>query len=238
MKRFILPIILFFFAIGAGIYCSFALFRDYNLAAGIACTVLIFVFCVLSSVFHELGHMLFGAMVKIRAIPSVRIMRASSSKIIPKTDTGLRGRLVFTALGGLFVNALFTVAGLLALLIPGVPTALCVALPSSGYLFVLNALPLRFDSGNTDGQTVLSLIRKDSVAQVTLAVLTVQAKVLKGTPIEEIDESLLFDLPQIAEDEESFISLTELRYEYCKAKGDDEAAARYKQRFEELQEYL
>ena len=56
---------------------------------------------------------------------------------------------------------------------------------------------------------------------------------------ENIDESLLFDLPQIAEDEEAFISLTELRYEYFKAVGDEEQAKKYKRRFEELKnEYI
>ncbi len=72
-----------------------------------------------------------------------------------------------------------------------------------------------------------------------LAVLTVQAQVLNGKPIKEVDESLLFSVPQIQEDDPAFISLTELRYEYFKAKGEEEQAEKFKTRFEELKkEYM
>ena len=71
-----------------------------------------------------------------------------------------------------------------------------------------------------------------------LAVLTVQAQVLKGKPIEEADEKLLFDLPVIREDDPAFISLTELRYEYFSAKGDAEQAEKYKSRLESLKVYI
>ena len=84
-----------------------------------------------------------------------------------------------------------------------------------------------------------TLVEKTDSAKVTLAVLIVQAQALQGKKIEEIAEKLLFDLPQIEEDDLSFISLTELRYEYFKAKNDIDNAEKWRVRFEELkQEYL
>ena len=97
-------------------------------------------------------------------------------------------------------------------------------------------MPFDFDNGKTDGRIVAELIKLTDSAKVTLAVLTVQAQILQGKKIEEIDENLLFGVPQIAEDDLSFISLTELRYEFFKAKGDSENAEKWKTRFEELKQ--
>lgn len=205
----------------------------------------------LSSILHEAGHMLFGATVKMKAVPDSKNFlsfiletfldfgKAQSCKIIPKTDKNLRKALIVTAVGGCAVNALFIVLGIVALCVPAVPTELCLFLPASFHLIAMNAMPFNFDNGKTDGRVVFELIKMTDEAKVMLAVLTVQAQVLQGKKIEEIDEKLLFDVPQIEEDEKSFISLTELRYEYFNAKGDTENAEKWQTRFEELkQEYL
>ena len=97
-------------------------------------------------------------------------------------------------------------------------------------------MPFDFDNGKTDGRIVAELIKLTDSAKVTLAVLTVQAQILQGKKMEEIDGKLLFEVPQIAEDDLSFISLTELRYEFFKAKGDSENAEKWKTRFEELKQ--
>lgn len=54
-----------------------------------------------SSLLHELGHMLCGAMCKIKAVPKFKLFGSSSCKIIPKTDKNLRRKIMFTACGGL-----------------------------------------------------------------------------------------------------------------------------------------
>ena len=51
-----------------------------------------------------------------------------------------------------------------------------------------------------------------------------------------MDEKLLFDLPQIREDDISFISLCELRAEYFAAKGEMVNAEKWHTRFEQLKE--
>lgn len=192
-----------------------------------------------SSLLHELGHMLFGAICKIKAVPKFKLFGSSSCKIIPKTDKNLKARLMVTTCGGLIINALLFIFGVVSLSVEVIPVWLAFLMPANIYLYIMNAMPVQFDSGKTDGLVWLELLNHNDSAKVMLAVLTVQAQVLNGKPIEEVDEELLFGVPQIIESDESFIALTELRYEYCKAKGEQEQAEKYKARFEELKkEYL
>ena len=193
-----------------------------------------------SSCLHEVGHMLFGAMVKIKAVPKFSLFGSSSCKIMPKTDKNLKLRFIFTALGGLIINFLLLLFSVIAAIdAVGLPFWASAFFPSCWYLIALNALPLTYSSGKTDVNVIWDLASNEPCAQVLLAVLTVQAQVLNGKPIEEVDEKLLFDLPQIQEDDQAFISLCELRYEYFKAKGEEEEALKWQTRFEELKkEYL
>ncbi len=188
----------------------------------------------LSSLLHELGHMLFGAMCKIKTKPRFTLLGASSCQLMPKTDKHIKTRVIITAYGGIVVNALIAL-GLISLIAANSALAwLSFIVPANIYLMILNSMPVHFSTGKTDGLVINGLIDNDDESKVMLAVLTVQAQILNGKPIEEVDESLLFDLPQIREDDQSFIALTELRYEYMNAKGETEKAELYKQRFEEL----
>ena len=193
------------------------------------------------SLFHELGHALFGVFSKIHA--KIRLssifffFKPSSCEIIPKVAHGVKKRLIATTAGGLVVNFILVVFGLVALKVSAIPSFLALLfVPASFYLFVINILPMETGNGKTDGLVIAELIKNEDSAKVMLSVLTVQAQVLGGKPIEEVDEKLLFDLPQIQEDEPAFISLTELRAEYFAAKGDTANAQKYKSRFEQLKE--
>ena len=214
--------------------CGIKLWLEYDLWA-IAYYAAIFLALPFSSLLHELGHMLFGAIFKIKTVPKFSLFGSSCVRLIPKTDKHLRPKLFFTAAGGLAVNFIIGVISSIPLYYGVLPTWLCVFLPSSIYLYILNSV----NAKNTDGLVCQNLLYNTDEGKVMVAVLTVQARVLNGTPIEEVEESLLFDLPQIEEDDQSFIALTELRYEYCKAKGDEERAQAYKTSFDDLQkEYL
>ena len=229
-------------------YCGIrVIFDSSGLIWTIATGIIMVLSCPIVAVLHELGHTLFGATVKIRAVPEKGFLKQtflnwwepSSCTIIPKTENGLRGRIIFTALGGSAVNLVFIVLGIVALCVPAVPIELCALLPASFHLLALNALPLSYDGGKSDGEVILELIKNGDEAKVMLAVLSVQAQVLGGKPIEEVDENQLFDLPAIPEDDESFIALCELRAEYFTAKGDSENAEKWRTRFEQLKsEYL
>lgn len=208
------------------------LWLEYDLWA-IACYAAIFLALPFASLLHELGHILFGAICKIKAVPKFSLFGSSSVQLIPKTDKNLRPKLIFTAMGGLAVNFIIIVISSLPIYFKVLPAWVTVFLPSSVYLFMLNLY-----GENTDGRVLSNLIGKSNEAKVMLAVLTVQAQVLKGKPVEEADEKLLFDLPVIREDDPAFISLTELRYEYFSAKGDAEQAEKYKSRLESLKVYI
>lgn len=223
--------VLFAALCGAQMYFAYGV---WSVAADIAMFLALPV-CV---VLHELGHMLFGAIVKIKAVPHFSLLGSSCCKIIPKTDKNLKGRIVFTALGGLTVNALFIALGIVAIFVPAVPLWLCVPAPASTYLFLVNFAATEYGEGKTDALVCQELLGETDSAKVMLAVLTVQAQVLGGKPIEEVDESLLFKVPQIQEDDINFIALTELRYEYYKAKNQPETAKKYKSRLEDLKQYL
>lgn len=192
----------------------------------------------LESLLHELGHMLFGAICGIEAKPHFSLFGSSSCEIIPKKENNLKTRVIITALGGILINLFISVSFMLFMGFNLLPVWCSVLIPANMYLAILNIMPAHLDSGKTDGLVVNDLLHDNAEAKVMLAVLTVQAQILNGKRIEEVDEKLLFSLPVVREDDPAFISLTELRYEYFKAKEDIENAEKYKTRLDELKEYL
>ena len=153
-------------------YCAYAcaVQRVFNsLPASLIMFFALSAVCIpFSVILHELGHMLFGATVKIKAVPHFKLMGASSCTIIPKTDKNLKGRLIFTSLGGLIVNALCIALGIVALTVEAVPVHICALLPFSAYLFLLNAMPFGYSDGATDGLVVCGLIKGDDSSKVML----------------------------------------------------------------------
>ena len=188
----------------------------------------------LASLLHELGHMLFGAMSGIKTKPHFNLFGSSSCALMPKKEDKIKERATFTAYGGMAVNFLVLIACVLLMNFDIVPVWLSFLIPANAYICILNLMPAHLPSGKTDGLVLIEINNERNEGIVLIAVLSVQAQLLNGKPIEEVDEKLLFDLPQIREDDQSFIALTELRYEYMKAKGNVEEAQKYKQRFEQL----
>lgn len=227
--------VIFFIAL-AGLYGT-ACWFDYGLWAIAVWAAMIFAI-PLCSLLHELGHMLFGAMCGIKAKPHFSLFGSSSCEVVPKKENNLKTRMYFTAFGGIIVNVL--IFGVIGLLVNShmLPYYCSFLMPANAYLAILNVIPAQLGNGATDGLVAAELIKNTDTAKVMLAVLAVQAQVLNGKPIEEVDEKLLFDLPVIQEDDQSFIALTELRYEYFKAKGNEEQAEKYRQRYEDLKQYL
>lgn len=239
MKFKILAFITYFIAAALGaLILALCWFENGNKWELIGTGIAFFVSFYLFAALHELGHIIFGAISGVCAKP-VKLFtfyEPCSCEIIPKVAHGIKKRLIVTTTGGLVVNFIFIIFGVVALTVSAVPTYLAIVMPASLYLFVINVLPMVTGSGKTDGLVILELIKNEDSAKVILSVLTVQAQVLNGKPIEEVEESLLFNLPQIQEDDPAFISLTELRAEYFTAKGDVEQAQKYQSRFEQLKE--
>lgn len=192
---------------------------------------------------HELGHFVFGLFSGMRALLTVRSVvpsfRPSSVEIIPARENKIKSRLIVTVLGGIIFNIPFIALGLVSLFVPAVPIWISPIAIWHMSVFFDNALPIVHKTGKSDGLIIFELVRNSPEAQVMLAVLRAQAHILAGKPIGELQKSLLFDLPQIMEDDPAFISLCELRAQYLLATGDKEGAGREQARFEELKgEYL
>ncbi len=209
---------------------------------GAADVWLFVLFFVLSSLtasgVHELGHFVLGLFSGMRAKLTLRsflpLVRAPSVEIVPKKEDKIKSRLIVTALGGVIFNFIFIVLGLVALFVPQVPIWISPIAIWHMSIFFDNVIPITYGTGKTDGLVISELLRNSPESRVMLAVLKVQAHVLSGKPIAGADKNLLFSLPQIAEDDPAFISLTELRAEYCAAVGDTENAEKYRARFEQL----
>lgn len=225
-------------ALALAVLGGLAAWRDYGLWAIAVCAAMLLAL-PLSSLLHEAGHMLFGAICKIKTVPKLSLFGSSCCKLMPKAHKNLRVRLFFTAVGGVLVNLSVVAIIPLVVLFTPAPAWLMFLVPSNAYLFILNVVPAQFLAGATDGLICNHLLNNTDTAKVMLAVLSVQAQVLRGTPIETAGKDVLFNLPQICEDDMNFIALTELRYEYFAAVGDEENAQKQKLRFEELKkEYL
>lgn len=193
----------------------------------------------LSSLLHELGHMLFGAIAGIKTKPHFSLFGSSSCALMPKKVSNIKARVIATAYGGIIVNLIIIIVFRSLIVHHILPVWTSFIIPANAYIGILNLLPAHYSSGKTDGLIIHEIVQGKDEGKVLLAVLTVQAQLLCGKPIKDVDEKLLFDLPQIREDEQSFIALTELRYEYMKAKGNETEAQKYKQRFEQLKhEYM
>ena len=223
-------------AVVSALWAGAVLWFKYRFLA-FACYGAMIVAFPFASLAHELGHMLFGAVSGLKAVPEFSLFGPSSCKLVPRTDKNLRMRVLFTAFGGISVNFVFCIAGALGLLVTEA-AFLSVFLPASSYLFWLNAGQAEFSDGKTDGLVISEFYNNDDSAKVAVAVLTAQAKMLKGARVEELDRNLLFGQPVIREDDPAFIALTQLKRDYCSAVGDAEGEKALNERIEQLKEYL
>ncbi|MDE7087885.1 MAG: hypothetical protein K2O67_06810 [Clostridia bacterium] len=188
---------------------------------------------------HEGAHFLFGAMLSMGVkVPKIRLFKSSSVEVFPKGAKGLRARFIITAGAGLFFDFLLIALGVVAFAVPSVTPVLGIMLPYAFYQFVVNVIPTEYAGGKTDGALIVEGFSRNPVSQVLFAVLKIQGLIGAGVPLKEIDESLFLDVPQIAEDELYFIILTQLRFEYYEATGNDPEAYKYFLRYKDLIQYL
>lgn len=226
-------------------YCGYVFcIRSGIDGAGLEFLIPAYILSLVISVFlcdlvHEGAHMLVGLCCSMGVKkPKYRLFKSSSVEVNPKGDRAMRARIFVTTAAGLFINILLGAAGVIALFVPGVPKVLCAVLPYSFYTIAINIAPMECSDGKTDGLVLWELITSQDSAKVMLAILKVQGAVNSGTNLQDVDENLLFDLPQLPEDDINFIILTQLRYEYFLAKGNDSEANKYFTRYKDLIKYL
>lgn len=200
---------------------------------------LLFLSVLFADLAHEGAHLIVGMCLKMGIKPDrYRIFRTSSVNVCPKGEKHMRLRMFITSSAGLLINFACAAIGLIALLVPGIPSTLCVLLPYSAYLFLLNAVPAEFSGGKNDGMIAWELLTLSDSAKVMLVILRIQGRIRSGGKLRDIPESMLFEVPQLPEDDINFIILTQLRYEYYLEVGNDSEAYKYFMRYKGLIQYL
>ncbi len=225
---------------GGFAFCTQVKIADAQLYALIPIYILLIVLgAVIDELVHEGAHFLVGAMLLMGVkVPKIRIFKSSSVEMYPKGVKAMRLRFILTAAAGLFFDLLIIVLGIIALTVPSVTPVLAITLPYAFYTFVINVVPLEYAAGKTDGLAVVEAIANDDSTQVMFAVLKIQGLVNGGMLLREVPESMLLDVPQIQEDDVNFIMLTQIRFEYYEAVGNDSEAYKYFMRYKELIRYL
>ncbi len=248
MKKNIIFVLTIIFSLALAAACGYVAVMESTPYIGVAWAVSIYITCVLlcwvlTPILHEGGHWLFGFMAGMYVkIANVGVFSSSvCCEISPKHSKNIKGRYILTALGGLIINALFLIGGVLILCLPvfwAIKLCYVAFIPASFYLFAVNAAPFTYANGKTDGLTVAEAIQNDDSYLVMQAVLTAQGMVNEGVPLQQVDENLLLNVPQIAEDDPAFYALTQLRLQYYQAKNDEQKTAFYANRLQQLNEYL
>lgn len=225
---------------GGYMFCTDAMFAGTELYVLIP----IYIILVLLAAFadelvHEGAHLLVGliCLMGVKA-PKISLFRSSSVEVFPYGSRHMRARMAATAAAGLVFDLLIIALGVISLAVPSVPVFFCVVLPYALYTFIINVLPFEYKSGKTDGLVVWELITNKPTAQVLVAILKIQGLQHSGKLMKELDEGLFLDVPQLPEDDINFIIMTQLRYEYYLAVGNDSEAYKYFLRYKDLVGYL
>jgi len=233
-----------FAAFGGYEFCIWAASSELMSESGLPVLIPVYILCLLLGAFleqliHEGAHFLIGAIVGMGVKPpKIRLFRSSSIEVNPHGLKCIRLRFVLTALAGIFFDLLLVVLGALAFSVPGISPILGIISPYALYSFIINVAPLQYGAGKTDGLVAWEMIANVPTAKVMTNIFKMQALLHKGVLLKDMDESLLLDVPQLPEDDLNFIILTQLRYEYYLAKGNDSEAYKYFLRFRELIQYL
>ncbi len=202
--------------------------------------------------FHEAGHLLFGLFAGLRPVSfsfgwftvsrgGVRFGRnagAGETRMLPKNPKGLRGKIAFFSLGGAVCNLLFgALFFLLFFLLPFRSVLLFFAELAPFFLCegVCALLPAELPAGPTDGAVLLGIVKRTPDAEVALRVMAAQG-MLVSSGYASLPRELLFSAPVVREDLPAFLALSELKWQFLCAAGED--ALPELVRFVRLTEYL
>ncbi len=163
---------------------------------------------------------------------------AGYTEMIPTKTDNLSKRFAKMTKGGIYGPLVLMIIGIAPLVLVSVGISLplivfailSMLFPMGAYYLFGNILPMSSYGVLNDGALLLSLKRNDDVAKVTVALLNYQAELYNGKTPSEIDESLIFDLPQLPEDNPSFAMILDARYNYYLDKEDFENAKKVSDR--------
>lgn len=245
MKGTIVTVVAAFIAVafacwGGYVFCTQTEIEDAQLYTLIPVYIVsLFLGVFLEQIIHEGGHCIVGAICGMGVnMPKLRLFKSSSVEVNPHGDKCVRGRFLFTVCAGLFLDLLLVALGAIAFAMPHIPAIVGFASPYALYSFIVNAAPLEYSSGKTDGLVFWEVVLRKDTAKVLLNILKIQGQLRAGKLMKELDASLFLDVPQLEEDDINFIILTQLRYEYYLAIGNDSEAYKYFARYQQLIQYL
>lgn len=258
----VLTLILTFGALFAVVYVC-----DYRYAVNNIFSVLVWVVIgavlagVLNTFVHEFAHLTVG---KINgfAFSSIQILffkwqkqgkkvrfcfapihsEAGYTEMIPTSTESLAKRYRRMALAGSLASLFLVLIGVVPFFIKGISVQLfciwAVFVPMSIYSLLSNLLPSSSYGTRNDGGVAYGLRVMDDSSKVMLALLNIQAEMYSGKTPAEVDEKYYFDLPQLAEDDPTFMMLLNARYNYYLDKGDYAKAKQALSRLLSLEEYM
>lgn len=216
---------------------------------------------MVSTLFHELGHLiigkskkfLFNSMVvwffkwykkgkKTKFCFTLPTGEAGYTEIIPTNDQTVVEDYKKVIVGGLICSLIPAIIGIVPLFLVSLPMwAFCLwamLLPMGVYSFLDNALPIFSDGEKSDGYLLKSLKNQDDSGVVFANLLKYQALICQGKTPSEINPDLLFDLPQLCEDDPCYYRLLFARYDYYLDLGDFDNAKKTTERLLALEEVV
>ena len=251
--------VLFFAALAALMYVCFF---GGGMAAAIVLIVSYAVSLFLMPALHEAGHLLFGALagfrflevrfsflqisrdgekISVRFVNPLQTETAGHCRMYPAKIEGMGARFTLFVAGGVLAQAAYLIVCLPVCFTLG-NAFLWATLGGScvycAYLFCFNLLPLAGEEGEFDGALLWGLLRRDPSARTAVALLTLQGQLFEGRTPGEAGQELLFDLPQLPEDDPNFSRLQYYRYLYFLDRGEKEQAAKSVLRLADCLEYI
>ncbi len=213
------------------------------------------------AVSHELGHLLAGKRngFKFQTIAiwffkwtkvgkrtvfsfTLPLEEAGYTEMFPTASENMAKRYAKMTRGGIYGPLVLMLIGAVALFFPKIPLILfsvwSMLLPLGAYYLFGNLLPTSSYGVYNDGAVLYSLKKQDDIALVTTALLIFQAEMYNGKTPSEIDENLLFDLPQLPEDQPVYAMLLDARYNYYLDKEDYENAKLVSLRLASILDYM
>ena len=218
--------------------------------------------CVIAPIVHELGHIVMAKSQDMQIVYAkfsffkmserkgklrfgfASPFAADETQVIPKSGGNMQKRARLYTIGGLLFGGIYFIIVGMAALTLGIMVGGYVfygvlgLLPFAAYLFLLNVLPMEYNSGKTDALIYKGLKTSAPAEQTMLAAMEIQGELFAGKSYAEIEERLYFDVPQLSEDEPLFAVMLDLRYRYWLDKKEMEKAADCLNRLAQAEVYL
>lgn len=257
----------FLFAVSAvlcliiGFLLAFFFAWRVSVSAMIFSLIGIFVSFALAPIFHECGHIILGKTQNMRLVYTkffcfkiaqtngkLRFSFASpfiaeQTQMIPAVRGNMKKRAEkYTAGGLIFGGGIFLLFAVVAIVLSVCKQPFAFFfygfLPYTGYLFMLNAVPVYFAGGKTDALIIKGIRKGLEEEKVMLSAMEIFGGLSEGKSFSEMEEELYFDLPAIAESLPMYQTITDLRYRYRLEIGDFDGAAKEINRLAQLTEYM